>query len=402
MNRQHALPLMLIPGQAAETMHPLPLGAGPGQISEAELQRLIHEHPACLPINEIDPLFAAPVPMCMELSTAAGLIDNLMITPTGLPVLVECKLWRNPEGRREVVGQILDYAKELSRWSASDLQREVARRVTRDGNPILALLREAGHEVDEVAFNDALTGNLRRGRFLLLIVGDGIREGVEAIAEYLQVHAGLHFSLGLVELPIFLGNDGMRLVVPRIVARTQLLTRTVITVPDGQAVIDDQSTAETADEDLDPLSRINFWTEFVKDLRFDDPQQPTPKPGRQGYVSVMLPVPGGNCWLVVYRSEPKWEVGVYLSYVREGIGARVVDHLLEDWQTIRDDLGGTVMLQVDRNERRLIRDEFRTGAWTNPTEKDRALAWLRERTNDFVNVLRPRVKAAVADLSGET
>ena len=53
-----------------------------------------------------------------ELKTPAGPIDNFMVTPSGLPVLVECKLWRNPEARRQVVGQILDYAKELSRWQS--------------------------------------------------------------------------------------------------------------------------------------------------------------------------------------------------------------------------------------------------------------------------------------------
>jgi hypothetical protein len=112
--------------------------------------------------------------------------------------LVECKLWRNPEGRREVVGQILDYAKELSRWSSADLQREVSICLKqRDGNPMLDLVRAAYPAVDEMEFNDSLTLNLRKGRFLLLIVGDGIRAGVEAIAEYLQAHAGLHFSLGL-------------------------------------------------------------------------------------------------------------------------------------------------------------------------------------------------------------
>ena len=100
-------------------------------------------------------------------------------------MLVECKLWRNPEGRREVVGQILYYAKELSRWSSSDLHREVNRRLKRDGNPLLEMVRAVEPKVDEIQFNDALTANLRRGRFLLLIVGDGIREGVEAIAEYL-------------------------------------------------------------------------------------------------------------------------------------------------------------------------------------------------------------------------
>ena len=144
------------------------------------------------------------MPICTELNTPAGPIDNFMVTPSGLPVLVECKLWRNPEARREVVSQILDYAKELSRWSSSE-------------------------------FNDALTANLRRGRFLLLIVGDGIREGVEAIAEYLQLHAGLHFSLGLVELPIYVMPNGDRLVAPRALARTALVTRNVVAVPDGRA-----------------------------------------------------------------------------------------------------------------------------------------------------------------------
>jgi hypothetical protein len=120
-----------------------------------------------------------------------------MVTASGLPVIVESKLWRNPEGRREVVGQILDYAKELTRWSSSDLQREMSRRLKHSGNPMLDLIRPAAPDVDEVSFNDAMTTNLRSGRFRLLIVSDGTREGMKAIAEYLQGHAGLHFSLGL-------------------------------------------------------------------------------------------------------------------------------------------------------------------------------------------------------------
>jgi hypothetical protein len=52
------------------------------------------------------------------------------------------------------------------------------RRATgKDGNPLLELVRAVDPEVDEIQFNDALTAYLRRGRFLLLIVGDGIREG---------------------------------------------------------------------------------------------------------------------------------------------------------------------------------------------------------------------------------
>jgi hypothetical protein len=141
-HRQHVTPLLITSGAgSAVPLTPVSLQSGGDAVSEADIQALVHAHPACLPIAEIDPMFSGPVPICTELKTLAGAIDNFMVTPSGLPVLVECKLWRNPEGRREVVGQIIDYAKELSRWSSSDLQREVNRRLKRDGNPLLEMSR---------------------------------------------------------------------------------------------------------------------------------------------------------------------------------------------------------------------------------------------------------------------
>ena len=203
MERQHSVPILLSSssGGAEPLEHLSERGGG---VSEAFIRDLVHQHPVCLAITEIDAMFSGTVSICTELNTPAGPIDVFMVTPSGLPVLVECKLWRNPEARREVVSQILDYGKELSRWSSADLQREVSNRLKREGNPLLDMVRAVDPAVDEQRFHDALTANLRRGRFLLLIVGDGIREGVEAIAEYLRVHAGLHFSLGLVELPIYI------------------------------------------------------------------------------------------------------------------------------------------------------------------------------------------------------
>lgn len=411
MARQHATPILLS-GEGAVRLAPLGLAIGPDAVSEAALQQLIHDYPACLPIAEIDPLFSGPVPICTELNTTAGPIDNFMVTPSGLPVLVECKLWRNPEMRRQVVSQILDYAKELSRWSSSDLQREASRRLGRTGNALLQRVREAGHDVDEADFNDALTSNLRRGRFLLLIVGDGIREGVEAITEYLQIHAGLHFTLGLVELPIFVTPSGDRLVVPRVLARTQTLVRTVVAVPEGMAVLDEEDASE-GDGELGELDRKPFWIEFLRGLSLDDPDQRMANPTSQGAIYFPLPAPGGTAWLTVFRVIAKWEVGLFLSYTRESEGERIVMRVLEDWDSIRAELGGTVRLHVDKagrkspvseggNPRTLIQDEYRTGPWTDPAEKEKALKWLRLRTNDFVNVLRPRVRAAAADLNLES
>lgn len=391
MSRQHVAPVVIGPDGQARTLTPIAT-----DWDEDRVQDLVHRHPECLPIREIDPLFADPVSLCRELSTPAGPIDNVLVTASGLPVLVECKLWRNPQARREVIGQILDYAKELSRWSASDFQREVGRRTGGGSDAMLELVRSAGHTVDQIAFVDALTHNLRRGRFLLLIVGDGIREGVEAISEYLQGHSGLHFSLGLVELPMYELADGSRLIAPRVLARTQTITRTVVVVPEGQTVaeVDDQE----VEERRDPTSRISFWTDFVGKLVLDDPEQPRPKAGRQGYVTMPLPVPGGTCWLVSYRSEPQHRVGVYLSYGRESAGSSIVESLLKDSDTILEELGGTAQIEAQRDGRRLVIDHTETGAWTNPAERERALEWLRKRTNDFVNVLRPRVKTIALDL----
>ena len=43
-------------------------------------------------------------------------VDALYVNAAGRLILAEFKLWRNPQARREVIGQILDYAKELASW----------------------------------------------------------------------------------------------------------------------------------------------------------------------------------------------------------------------------------------------------------------------------------------------
>ena len=84
-----------------------------GGRDEAWLRDLLQSDPRLVPIGEIDPSFGPLIPVCTELKTPAGRIDNVFIDRLGRLTLVECKLWRNPESRRTVVAQIRDYAKEL-------------------------------------------------------------------------------------------------------------------------------------------------------------------------------------------------------------------------------------------------------------------------------------------------
>ena len=398
MSRQHTPPIVVAADGSTSALEQVALNlSDDGSFSEAQIQAFVHAHPDCLPITEVDPVFVSPIAVCRELNTMAGPIDNLLITPSGLPIIVECKLW-NPEGRREVVGQILDYAKELSRWSSSDLQREVAKRSDLPGSPLLTLLQSAGHEVDEIAFNDALTSNLRRGRFLLLIVGDGIREGVEAIASYLQAHLGLHFSLGLVEMPIFRLPDGSHLVTPRVLARTTMITRNVIAVPDGHEV--EEETEEEIDQDRQSLSTEQqiFWSEFLSDLALDDPEQPIPRPAKLGYLSFMLPAPQGSCWINVWRDITKGRVGLTLSYASGYAGEEAVKALIADFENVRGLLGSDVgVANIGGKEK--IYEERLVGDLKNPTVRAEAFEWLRGRLDAWVNVLRPRIRAIVMDMA---
>ncbi len=227
-----------------ETAHTLPRislgGQSDNSFSEAWLQQQLFNHPDLLPVDDIDPVFGPLTPLCRELATPAGFVDNLYINGLGLLTLAECKLWRNPQARREVVGQILDYAAQLSRWDYETLERAVGARLNRAGFSLYHFLREQGVKTGtEATFIDNVSRNLRRGRFLLLIVGDGIREQVEAIGEFLQNQAHLNFSFALVEINVYQLPEALgasKLVAPRVLARTVEIERAVVRLEEGQLV----------------------------------------------------------------------------------------------------------------------------------------------------------------------
>ena len=199
------------------------------------LQDLIYKNPRLLPVEEIEPSYLDLYPVCRELPVKnVGSLDALFVNKHGLLSLVECKLWKNPEARREVVGQILDYAQELSRWDFEELNKAV-KKSEENGCGLVEKVKASCQDEnwDEISFIDAVTQNLRKGQFLLLIVGDGIREGVENISDFLQNYASLNFSFALVEQAIFdlpkQMGEGF-LVQPRVLCKTLEIERAVITI----------------------------------------------------------------------------------------------------------------------------------------------------------------------------
>lgn len=229
MSRQYSNPYLVKPDQTQR------LESTFSTFNENWLQKFIFEHPSAIPINEIESAFAELIPVCRELPTSAGPIDLVFVNSDGLLTLVECKLWSNPEARREVVGQILDYAKEISQWSYQNLEDAIDK-TQKAGKQSLFQLVSVKSDVEEMDFIDSVSRNLRRGRFLLLIIGDGIRENVEQLAEFLQKYAHLNFGFALVEFGVF-GIPNRKdeyIVQSRLIMQTIEIERAVFRIEDNQ------------------------------------------------------------------------------------------------------------------------------------------------------------------------
>lgn len=232
---------------------------------EEWLQKLLEQSPQLLSVSEIDSIYSPLVCIGREVPTVAGYIDNLYISPSGYLTLVETKLWRNPEARREVVGQILDYAKDLCRWSYSDLDNWVktyfSQKQIQSANLFqhlvsLGLLSEQ----DEARFIDTTEKNMQNARFLLMIVGDGIREGVVQMTEFLNTTPNLQYTLALMEIEVYQTQQNERLVVPNLLMRTVNIERGIIRIEGlsaNQAQIEfvTSEKPETAPEQSNKASR---------------------------------------------------------------------------------------------------------------------------------------------------
>ena len=205
---------------------------------ERALQNLLFAHPTLIPVGDIEPLFAGLRPLARELPIGSGFLDLIFMNEEGYLTLVETKLWRNPEARRTVVAQIIDYASHLSTWTYDELRQAVLASRNHDAvtssDPLVDLASDGDDDMDEREFVDRMNRNLRLGRFVLLIVGDGIHEGVERMADFLNQTPQLQFTLGLVEMGLYALDDKAQsadfFVQPRIVARTREVTRAVVEI----------------------------------------------------------------------------------------------------------------------------------------------------------------------------
>lgn len=381
-------------GTAARTLSRSYLRESGGR-DEAWLRDTLLAHPQILPIADIDPTFGPRIPMCSELRTPAGPVDAAFINEQGRLTIVECKLWKNPQSRREVVGQVLDYVAAISAWSYADLQRQVAAAVGRSGNVPFELVQErTGGGVREAAFVDAVARSLREGRILALVVGDGIREEVQRLAETINRSATKAFSLGIVEVALYdLAERQQILVQPRLLAKTELLTRQVVvaygTAADQAAMLVDADANELA---VTPVQtphvgkgkqHLRDWWAPVLGMPFDDPEQEPPY--WVGSNNVVLRTPYLGILIKAFARVDASTIEVFVAGSRRENVRAIEDQLRADEQALFRELPDGTEITPEQDWPIRTRE-------TRIEDDDERRKWICRVLNTYVNALRPRLR----------
>lgn len=229
-------PSLLYPGQQAKPLVQLPKIHS--RFDERFLQDLLAANPELLPLDAIRKDVGPLQCVGREVGVPSGCIDNLYISASGCPVLVETKLWRNPQARREVLSQTLEYVKDLVKMDFEwfEQQWKTFRESTPHNEFSLAeqISNLAQDEISEGVFVDRVNHALMRGDILALIVGDGIETRLqELVSDLCKKSSHLRYALALCELSFFqLGSkesDGM-IVVPRVVNNVEPVQRAYVRV----------------------------------------------------------------------------------------------------------------------------------------------------------------------------
>ena len=388
---------------SGETLRRLPLGmtSVAGGVDEATIQDLMFRNPEALPIDVIDNAYVAPVALCRELSTPAGYIDAVYVNAMGRLILAEFKLWRNPQARREVIGQILDYAKEVAAWQYEDLQREVSKVTGQKGNVPYELVKAQNPDLNEAEFVDNVSRHLSHGEFLLLIVGDGIREGVESIVDFVQQYSGLHFRLALVEAALYEDSDRRLLLQPRCLARTEIVQRFVV----GEGTI--ESGDDGGEESLPKHAEENarFWNDVLEEFAFSDVTMAVPETTNESTLYLKVRNSGWGDWGLSfggYRIIAQRRMGCYLTCRKDIVQAeRIFSELAANFDELRDELGDELQRWENESKRPRIGFQFDESIGIESgqgegTSFNESVAWMRKNLDRLVSSLHPRLQKMLA------
>ena len=375
---------------------------------EKWLQKVIFENINL--IKSTDPSYdkIELIPLCRELTLNDGIrnifLDILAVTETGKLILIECKLWKNPQARREVLAQTLEYASLLQSLSYSDLISKLKKHLpTGKQDPIAELFRSLGIKFDESLLIDRISDGLKRGDFHLIIAGDGIRADLVNLVNS-RVMGGMTAHLSLLEIAVHQNSVGEILLFPAIPSETETLTRTVLLTTDGMpAIIEEEIEADivtnaNAGGMGQPMKKETkeanslFWNRAISEINFDHPDQEALRRGGSNWCKALLPDP--LKWLTAYRSKDR--IGVFLRIDDENLEG-YYQFFTDRMPQMRQEISNEIRCEISNSSDKWAKGNLFIGVTkldidtSDPDTIGSQIEWLGNHVNRFVNFLRPIV-----------
>jgi hypothetical protein len=168
---------------------------------EAHLQDILYHDPDVIPVEDI---FSGTEPAPIRL-----MLKEVELSGSGyvnLIYIIETKLAKNPEVKREVIGQVLEYAAFLQDKEVDWLE-EITEKQTQF---TLAHHFEKERDWDRESFMQNLQDNLKNGAFKLFIVVDETNPALQKTINRMNSHGEEIYTL---ELKYF-NNNGTEILVP--------------------------------------------------------------------------------------------------------------------------------------------------------------------------------------------
>ena len=395
-------------GELLERFVRRPLNVG-AQFDEKWLQEVLFAN-----IDLIQPTDASYdriqlVPLCRELNLNDGIrnlfLDILAITETGKLILIECKLWKNPQARREVLAQAFEYASLLQSLSYSDLSSKLRRHIDSGSeDPIIFALRSAGISVDESLLISRIDQGMKKGNFHVVIAGDGIRTDLVNLVNS-PAMTGMTADLSLLEISVHQDGEGKTLLTPSVPQEIETVTRTVLISTEGMPVSieEDESEINPLPNQKSPVQRqmkeekkeLNtlFWRRAIEEIKFSHPDQDSLRRGGSNWCKALLPAP--LKWITAWRS--KDQIGVFLRIDGEDIPKYKV-FFDERLDLMKEEISSDISVNIPADGS----DGWSTALFLSvnyseidvydPNTIDLQIEWLAEHLDKFVNYIRPILK----------
>ena len=197
-------------------------------VNEDQFQSLLENYPRLISGSQIDPdnprkwiLISREIGIPGEEGgNNIWSLDHLFIDQDGIPTLVEVKRSSDTRIRREVVGQMLDYAANSVRyWTIKEIREKFERKCeNEDLDPNIELSELVGSDMDSEKFWSTVDTNLQAGKIRLLFIADRIPRKLQRIIEFLNEQMSPAEVLG-VEIKQF-ANTEIKTLVPRVIGKT--------------------------------------------------------------------------------------------------------------------------------------------------------------------------------------